>query len=66
MKFYRFKTRGQILVSQVFSITKDMMPSFRIIAYYHTSDNEVVSDSVWLDVEDSCMGSVRHVAEFKK
>ena len=41
-------------------IRKEMLPSFRIIAYYFTNDNEVVSDSVWVDVEDSCMGSVRH------
>ncbi|TDH11164.1 hypothetical protein EPR50_G00057830 [Perca flavescens] len=36
-----------------------MLPSFRIVAYYHTDDNEVVSDSVWVDVKDSCMGSLR-------
>lgn len=35
-----------------------MLPSFRIVAYYHPTDNEVVSDSVWVDVKDSCMGSV--------
>lgn len=36
----------------------NMVPSFRIIAYYHTNDNEVVSDSVWVDVRDTCMGTV--------
>ncbi|MED6285492.1 hypothetical protein CHARACLAT_029864, partial [Characodon lateralis] len=35
-----------------------MLPSFRIIAYYHPTDTEVVSDSVWVDVKDSCMGSL--------
>lgn len=41
-------------------VTKEMIPSFCIIAYYHTSDNEVVSDSLWVDVKDSCIGSVRN------
>lgn len=46
-----------------------MMPSFRIVAYYYTQNNEVVADSVWVDVQDSCMGSVRHntdIAESNK
>ncbi|XP_036067543.1 complement C3 [Oryzias melastigma] len=36
-----------------------MLPSFRIVAFYHPSDNEVVSDSVWVDVKDSCIGSLK-------
>ena len=59
MKHDRYRSRGQILISLSVPITKEIMPSFRIIAYYHTDDNEVVSDSVWVDVKDSCMGSVR-------
>ncbi|XP_034092552.1 complement C3-like isoform X2 [Gymnodraco acuticeps] len=55
----RYKTRGQVLISLMVLITKDMLPSFRIIAYYHTNENEVVSDSVWVDVKDSCMGSLK-------
>uniref|UniRef100_A0A3Q3G355 Complement C3 n=1 Tax=Labrus bergylta TaxID=56723 RepID=A0A3Q3G355_9LABR len=55
----RFHTKGQVLISLIIPITKEMLPSFRIIAYYHTNDNEVVSDSVWVDVKDSCMGSLR-------
>ena len=39
-------------------VTKEMLPSFRIMAYHHDGD-EVVSDSVWVDVIDTCMGSVR-------
>lgn len=56
----RYKTKGQVLIALMVPTTKEMLPSFRIIAYYHTNDNEVVSDSVWVDVTDSCMGSVRH------
>ncbi|XP_068606604.1 complement C3 [Brachionichthys hirsutus] len=53
----RYRTRGQVLISLTVPITKEMLPSFRIVAYYHT-DDEVVSDSVWVDVKDSCMGSL--------
>ncbi|XP_033986627.1 complement C3-like, partial [Trematomus bernacchii] len=55
----RYNTIGQVLISLMVIITKDMLPSFRIIAYYHTNENEVVSDSVWVDVKDSCMGSLK-------
>ncbi|XP_070831488.1 complement C3-like [Chaetodon trifascialis] len=55
----RHKTRGQVLIALTLPITKEMLPSFRIIAYYHTANNEVVSDSVWVDVKDSCMGSLK-------
>ncbi|XP_027138175.1 complement C3 [Larimichthys crocea] len=59
VKSERYKTRGQILISLIVPITKEMLPSFRIIAYFHTDDNEVVADSVWVDVKDSCMGSLK-------
>lgn len=59
MKFGRYQTKGQALISLILPITKEMLPSFRIIAYYHTNENELVSDSVWVDVKDSCMGTVR-------
>lgn len=58
----RYRTRGQVLISLIVPIAKEMLPSFRIVAYYHTNDNEVVSDSVWVDVKDSCMGPVSHMA----
>uniref|UniRef100_A0A8D0D917 Anaphylatoxin-like domain-containing protein n=1 Tax=Sander lucioperca TaxID=283035 RepID=A0A8D0D917_SANLU len=55
----RYRNTGQVLISLNVLITKNMLPSFRIVAYYHTNGNEVVSDSVWVDVKDSCMGSLR-------
>lgn len=64
MKYGRYTTQGQVLISLIIPITKDMLPSFRIIAYYHTNANEVVSDSVWVDVKDTCMGSVRQTTLF--
>ncbi|XP_063332735.1 complement C3-like [Pelmatolapia mariae] len=59
VKYGRYKTTGQVLISLIQPITKEMLPSFRIIAYYHTSSNEVVSDSVWVDVKDTCMGTLK-------
>uniref|UniRef100_A0A8D0A9C0 Complement C3-like n=1 Tax=Sander lucioperca TaxID=283035 RepID=A0A8D0A9C0_SANLU len=54
----RYRSAGQVLISLNVPITQNMLPSFRIVAYYHTNDNEVVSDSIWVDVKDSCMGSL--------
>ncbi|KAM7393941.1 hypothetical protein PAMP_020774 [Pampus punctatissimus] len=59
VKHGRYRTRGQVLIALIVPITKEMLPSFRIIAYYHTDSNEVVSDSVWVDVKDTCMGSLK-------
>uniref|UniRef100_A0A672K2X4 Complement C3-like n=1 Tax=Sinocyclocheilus grahami TaxID=75366 RepID=A0A672K2X4_SINGR len=58
LKVDRFKRRGQSLVSLPLPVTKDMVPSFRFVAYYHVGSSEVVSDSVWVDVKDTCMGTV--------
>ncbi|XP_057187930.1 complement C3-like [Triplophysa rosa] len=59
IKVDRFKRRGQSLVTLSLPVTKDMVPSFRFVAYYHVGSDEVVSDSVWVDVKDTCMGTVR-------
>ncbi|XP_070776593.1 complement C3-like [Enoplosus armatus] len=59
VKYGRYRAKGQVLISMIITVTKEMLPSFRIIAYYHTNDNEVVSDSVWVDAKDSCMGSLK-------
>uniref|UniRef100_A0A8C1F9R1 Complement C3a, tandem duplicate 6 n=1 Tax=Cyprinus carpio carpio TaxID=630221 RepID=A0A8C1F9R1_CYPCA len=55
----RFKRRGQSLVTLSLPVTKDMVPSFRFVAYYHVGSSEVVSDSVWVDVKDTCMGTLK-------
>uniref|UniRef100_A0A665W556 Complement C3-like n=1 Tax=Echeneis naucrates TaxID=173247 RepID=A0A665W556_ECHNA len=59
VKYGRYTKSGEVVVSTIILVTKEMMPSFRIIAYYHTADGEVVSDSVWVDVEDTCIGSLK-------
>ncbi|XP_059409015.1 complement C3-like [Carassius carassius] len=55
----RFKKQGQSLVALSLTVTKDMVPSFRFVAYYHVGSSEVVSDSVWVDVKDTCMGMLK-------
>ncbi|KAL7845318.1 hypothetical protein AOLI_G00235100 [Acnodon oligacanthus] len=55
----RFKRQGQSVVTLSVPVTKDMLPSFRVVAYYHVGASEVVADSVWVDVKDTCMGSLR-------
>lgn len=59
VKHSRRQINYQMVISENILVTKEMMPSFTIIAYYHTSNNEVVSDSVRVDVKDTCIGSVR-------
>ncbi|XP_028257240.1 complement C3-like [Parambassis ranga] len=59
VKFGRIRAVGQILLTRMFPVTKEMLHSFRIVAYYHPTANEVVSDSVWVNVKVSCMGTLR-------
>ncbi|XP_072240559.1 complement C3-like [Leuresthes tenuis] len=58
MKSFRFENNGLNQISKMVEFTKDMLPSFRILAYYHSS-SELVSDSVWVDVKDVCMGTLK-------
>ncbi|CAL8354816.1 unnamed protein product [Boreogadus saida] len=68
---YLIQSRGQLVkhgryrvalttIAMTLPVTKEMLPSFRIIAY-HRDRVEVVSDSVWVDVIDTCMGSLKLV-----
>uniref|UniRef100_A0A8C5CRC7 Uncharacterized protein n=1 Tax=Gadus morhua TaxID=8049 RepID=A0A8C5CRC7_GADMO len=68
---YLIQSRGQLVkhgrfrvalttITMTLPVTKEMLPSFRIIAY-HRDRVEVVSDSVWVDVIDTCMGSLKLV-----
>lgn len=62
----RVSVAGQLLTSVRLTITPEMMPSFRFVAYYSipwTGREEVVPDSIWVDVEDSCAGGVRSSKE---
>ncbi|XP_019117290.2 complement C3-like isoform X2 [Larimichthys crocea] len=59
VKYGSCRVKSQVLLSKMVTITKHILPSFRIVAYFHTNDNEVVADSVWVDAKDSCMGSLK-------
>ncbi|XP_054572878.1 complement C3-like [Eptesicus fuscus] len=52
---------GQVLVVLPLTITTEFIPSFRLVAYYTLNkggQREVVADSVWMDVKDSCVGTL--------
>lgn len=58
----RIGVMGQLITSVGLTVTREMMPSFRLVAFYSIpweNNEEVVSDSVWVDVADSCAGGVR-------
>ncbi|XP_072255532.1 A.superbus venom factor 1-like isoform X2 [Pyxicephalus adspersus] len=55
------RTVGQTLVTLNIPVTWELLPSFRFVAYYVIktgSSQEIVSDSVWIDVKDSCMSTL--------
>ncbi|TSK18105.1 Complement C3 [Bagarius yarrelli] len=54
----RFERKGNSHMTLSLPVNKDLVPSFRVVAYYHTDESEVVSDSIWVDVQDTCMGKL--------
>ncbi|XP_057187788.1 complement C3-like [Triplophysa rosa] len=59
MSVGRYTRSENSQIVQNIKVTKDMVPSFRFVAYYHVGSDEVVSDSVWVDVKDRCMGTLK-------
>ncbi|XP_066196185.1 complement C3 isoform X2 [Sylvia atricapilla] len=49
---------GQSLVTMTLPVTPDLIPSFRVVAYYFVLPGEIVADSIWVDVKDTCMGTL--------
>ncbi|XP_077986835.1 A.superbus venom factor 1-like [Glandiceps talaboti] len=43
-----------VITTLTFQVTPEMSPSSRLVVYYINNQNEVVADSVWLDIEDVC------------
>uniref|UniRef100_A0A8C2XLN8 Complement component c3b, tandem duplicate 2 n=1 Tax=Cyclopterus lumpus TaxID=8103 RepID=A0A8C2XLN8_CYCLU len=57
----RVNVTGQRVTAIGLTVTPEMMPSFRFVAFYGIpweGREEVVSDSIWVDVADSCVGGV--------
>uniref|UniRef100_A0A663E4P7 Complement C3 n=1 Tax=Aquila chrysaetos chrysaetos TaxID=223781 RepID=A0A663E4P7_AQUCH len=54
---------GQSLVTMSLPVTAELIPSFRIVAYYFVLPGEIVADSIWVDVKDTCMGTVSGATE---
>ncbi|XP_030639249.1 complement C4 [Chanos chanos] len=48
-----------VLTKTTVSISPDMTPSFRLIGYYYHQNGEIVADSVWVDVQDVCEGTIK-------
>nr|XP_041567607.1 complement C3 isoform X2 [Taeniopygia guttata] len=49
---------GQSLVTMTLPVTPELIPSFRVVAYYYVLPGEIVADSIWVDVKDTCMGTL--------
>ncbi|KAK6300730.1 hypothetical protein J4Q44_G00288280 [Coregonus suidteri] len=57
----RLEVGGQDVTNVLLTVTTEMMPSFRVVAFYMlpwAGRSEVVADSVWVDVEDACVGAL--------
>nr|XP_019949090.1 PREDICTED: complement C4-A-like [Paralichthys olivaceus] len=62
--YYMVLSRGTLItkgsvpigssVKNDLQITHDMVPTFRLIGYFHNQRGDIISDSVWVDVRDEC------------
>ncbi|XP_073494742.1 A.superbus venom factor 1-like isoform X2 [Phyllobates terribilis] len=59
---FQKRSKTEMVSAVRFEVTRDMLPSFRIVAYYYLfySDRilELVSDSVWLHMKRTCKGTL--------
>ncbi|XP_068999108.1 complement C4-B [Embiotoca jacksoni] len=67
--YYMVLSRGTIIdkgslrlsttVKHNLLIKPNMVPSFRLVCYYHNKGGDIVADSVWVDVRDECAIKVK-------
>ncbi|CAM2109876.1 unnamed protein product [Caretta caretta] len=51
---------GTVVTARTLDVEPQLLPSFRIVAFYYLpGPAELVADSVWVDVADGCMGTLR-------
>uniref|UniRef100_A0A4W5JZ54 Uncharacterized protein n=1 Tax=Hucho hucho TaxID=62062 RepID=A0A4W5JZ54_9TELE len=57
----KWKSKDKALLKEPLKVTPDMLPSFRLVAFYIVPSQgyDVVADSLWVDVEDQCMGQLK-------
>ncbi|XP_062034549.1 complement C3-like [Lepus europaeus] len=60
----QLKSSGSVYTSAIIDVTPEMLPSFRIVAFYllprgMSQNPELVADSIWIDVNDRCMGTLK-------
>nr|BAU69618.1 C3A [Sphyrna zygaena]BAU69619.1 C3B [Sphyrna zygaena] len=55
------REQGQIVVNMLIPVTPDLIPSFRLLVYYYLTKGsvELVADSMWIDVKDTCLGTLK-------
>ncbi|XP_068615919.1 complement C3-like, partial [Brachionichthys hirsutus] len=61
IKAHRVDVTNQVLTSIGLTVTPEMLPSFRFVAFYAIPwqrGDELVSDAIWVDVVDSCPGQL--------
>lgn len=63
---HQLRSHGSVYTSTIIDVTSEMLPSFRILAFYllptaKGQDPELVADSIWIDVNDRCMGTVSQI-----
>ncbi|KAI5936049.1 Complement C3 [Manis javanica] len=61
---HQLKSHGSVYTAAIIDVTPEMLPSFRILAFYLLpkgagQDPELVADSIWIDVNDRCMGTLK-------
>ncbi|CAL8332854.1 unnamed protein product [Lota lota] len=57
----RLSVGDQLHLAVTLRVTQDMKPSIRVVAYYTLpwlDFMEVVSDSIWVDLDDGCVGGL--------